>query len=68
MIKTLKSKKCEVPLASLDNDDLNHVLMMDEANFHLCDNANSQNCCYWANVAIFNRNLYILRRLLFGVV
>ena len=33
---------------ALDNDDLNHVLMMDEANFHLCGNVNSQNCRYWA--------------------
>ena len=40
---------CEVPLNALDND-LNHVLMMDEANFHLCGNVNSQNCRYWATV------------------
>jgi hypothetical protein len=39
---------CEVLLNALYDDDLNHVLMMDEANFHLCSNANSQNCHYWA--------------------
>jgi hypothetical protein len=39
---------CDVLLNALDNDDLNHVLMTDEANFHLCDNASSQNCRYWA--------------------
>ena len=33
---------------TLDNDDLNHVLMTDEANFHLCGNVNSQNCRYLA--------------------
>ena len=32
----------------LDNDDLNHVFMTDEANFHLCGNVNSQNCRCWA--------------------
>jgi len=31
----------------LDNNDLIHVLMMDEANFHLCGNVNSQNFRYW---------------------
>jgi len=31
----------------LDNN-LNHVFMTDEANFHLCGNVNSQNCHYWA--------------------
>jgi len=39
---------CEVLLNALDNDDVNHVLMMDEANFNLCSNVNSQNCRYWA--------------------
>jgi len=29
-----------------DNDNLNHILMTDEANFHLC--GSSQNCRYWA--------------------
>jgi len=38
----------EVLLNALDNDNLNHVLMTDEANFHLCGNVNSQNCRYWA--------------------
>ena len=33
---------------ALDNDDFNHVLKMDEANFHLCGNVSSQNCHYWA--------------------
>jgi hypothetical protein len=37
----------EVLLNALDNN-LNHVLMTDEANFHLCGNVNSQNCLYWA--------------------
>jgi len=61
---------CEVLLNILDNDDLNHVLMTDDANFHLCGNVNSQNCCYWATrtLTIFTRNLYIPRRLLLGVV
>jgi hypothetical protein len=35
-------------LNALDNDDLKHVLMTDEANFHLCGNVSSQNCRYWA--------------------
>ena len=39
---------CEVLLNTLANDDLNHVLMTDEANFHLCGNVSSQNCRYWA--------------------
>jgi len=39
---------CEVLLNALDNNHSNHVLMTDEANFHLCDNVNSQNCRYWA--------------------
>jgi hypothetical protein len=38
----------EALLNALDNDDLNHVLMTDEANFHLCGNVKSQNCRYWA--------------------
>ena len=33
---------------TLDNDDLNHVLMTDEANFRLCGSVNSLNCRYWA--------------------
>ena len=33
---------------SLDNDNLIHVLMMDEANLYHCGNIDSQNCCYWA--------------------
>jgi hypothetical protein len=37
---------CDVLLNALDNDDLNPVLMTGEANFHLCCNANSQNCRY----------------------
>jgi hypothetical protein len=40
---------CEVLLDALQNDDFNHVLMTDEANFHLCGNVNSQHCRYWAN-------------------
>ena len=39
---------CEVLLNTLDNDILDHVLMMDEANFHICGNVNSQNCPFWA--------------------
>jgi hypothetical protein len=39
---------CEVLLNALDNDDLNYVLMTDEANFHLCGNVNSLNCRYWS--------------------
>jgi len=35
---------CEVLFNALDN--LNHVLMTDEANFHLC--GSSQTCRYWA--------------------
>ena len=61
---------CEVLLNALDNDDLNHVLMTDEENFHLWGNVSSQNCRCWQlrTLAIFTRNLYILRRLLFGVM
>jgi hypothetical protein len=32
----------------VDNDELNHDLMTDEANFHFCGNVSSQNCRYWA--------------------
>ena len=39
---------CEFLLNALDNEDLNHVLMTDEANFHPCSNIGSQNCRYWA--------------------
>jgi hypothetical protein len=39
---------CEVLLNALDNDNLNHILMTDEANFHICGNVSSQNCRYWA--------------------
>jgi len=35
---------CEVLLNSLDNDDLNHIVLTDEANFQLCGNVNSQTC------------------------
>jgi hypothetical protein len=35
-------------LNALDDDNLNHVLMTDEANLHFCGNVNSQNCRYWA--------------------
>jgi hypothetical protein len=38
---------CEALLNTLDNDNLNHILMMGEANFHLCGKS-SQNCHYWA--------------------
>ena len=33
---------------ALDSDDLNHVLMTDEANFHLCGKISFQNCRCWA--------------------
>jgi hypothetical protein len=33
---------------TLDNDDVNHVLMTNEANFYLCCNVSFQNCRYWA--------------------
>jgi transposase len=39
---------CEALFNALHNDDFNHVLMTDEANFHFCGNVNSQNCRYWA--------------------
>jgi len=49
MIKTLQIEKLFVRLLNeVDNDEVNHVLMTDEANFHLCGNISSQNCCYWA--------------------
>jgi hypothetical protein len=35
---------CKALLNAIDN----HVLIMDEANFHLCGNVNFQNCHYWA--------------------
>jgi hypothetical protein len=38
---------CEVLLTALDNNDHNHVLMTDEADFHLCSNVSSQNCRCW---------------------
>jgi hypothetical protein len=39
---------CETLLNTLGKDDFNHVLMTDEANFHVCGNVNSQNYRYWA--------------------
>ena len=39
---------CEVLLNTLVNNDLTHVLMTDEVNFHLCGNVNSHNRRYWA--------------------
>jgi hypothetical protein len=39
---------CKVLLNTLDNDNLTHVLMADEAKLHDCGNVNSQNCHYWA--------------------
>jgi hypothetical protein len=39
---------CEVLLNALDNDDRNHVLMTNEASFHLRGNVISQNCRYWS--------------------
>jgi hypothetical protein len=63
-----KKTVCEGLLNALDNDDLNHILMTDEANFHLCGNVNSQNRHYWATENARNIHLYILRKLLFGVV
>jgi len=39
---------CEFLLNALDYIVLDHVLMMDEANFHICGNVDSQNCPYWA--------------------
>jgi hypothetical protein len=45
---TVIKKLCEALLNALDNNDRNHVLMTDEANFHLCGNVSSQNICYWA--------------------
>jgi hypothetical protein len=53
----------EALLNTLDND-VNHILMMGEANFLLCGKR-SQNCHYWATE---NPRLYVLRWLLFGVV
>jgi hypothetical protein len=32
----------------VENDNLNHILMTDEASFHLCGNINFQNFCYRA--------------------
>jgi hypothetical protein len=61
---------CEALLNALQNDDFNYVLMTDEADFHFCGNVNSQNVAtgQTRTLTIFNSNLYILRRLLFGVV
>jgi hypothetical protein len=39
---------CELRLNALGNDGVTHVLMMDEANFHLCGYVKSQKCRYWA--------------------
>jgi hypothetical protein len=61
---------CEALVNTQDNNDLNHILMTDKENFHLCSNVNSQNCRYWTTgtLTIFTRNLHILRMLLVGVV
>jgi len=34
-------------LNAVDNDDLNHVLVTDVANFYFCGNVSSPNCGYW---------------------
>jgi hypothetical protein len=39
----IRKTVCEALLNALDNDDVNHVLMTDRANFHLCGNVDSQN-------------------------
>ena len=39
---------CKDLLNALGNNDINHVLMMDETNFHLCGHVSFQNCLYWA--------------------
>jgi hypothetical protein len=39
---------CGALLNALDNDNLNDVLITDEANFRLCGNVISQTCRYWA--------------------
>jgi hypothetical protein len=57
---------CEVLLNALDN-----VLMMNEANFHICGRVSSQKTVTTGQprtLMIFTRNLYILRKLLFGEV
>jgi hypothetical protein len=38
---------CE-DLLKAPGNDINHFLMTDETNFHLCGYVNSQNCHYWA--------------------
>ena len=60
---------CEVLLNALDNDDLNHVLMTDEANFHFVAVSVRKTLITGQPrtlAIIFTRNLYILRRLFFG--
>jgi hypothetical protein len=61
---------CKDILKTLVDSDINHVLMMDDTNFHLCGHVSIQDCLYWttANTRDIIRNLYVLRRLLFGVV
>jgi len=57
---------CQNLLKDQGNDDNNHIIMADEANFHLSSYVNSRNWCYWAienTLAMFVRNLYILRML-----
>jgi hypothetical protein len=39
---------CEFLLNAVYYNVLDHVLMMDESNFHICGNVDSQNCRYWA--------------------
>ena len=39
---------CEFLLNAVDYNELDDVLMIDEANFHICGNVDSQNCPYWA--------------------
>ena len=34
-------------MKALADNDINHVLMMDDTNFHLCHHVNIQDCLYW---------------------
>ena len=52
---------CEFLLNALDYNVLDHVLMKDEANLHICVNVDSQNCPYWASENLHNIHQKTLR-------
>jgi hypothetical protein len=43
---------CKDILKAVGENDINHILMMDDTNFHLCGHVNIQDCLYWTTANI----------------